>query len=148
MWTFSLADAIAKADRSADDDLDVEEIGVAGDGSVMLLAVSESGSTAWITYLSALTPKGEERWHRRIDQTTTAARPIAIGRDGKVAGLDGSLRAYALSDGHDLWRYAVSGAELGSPRVGGDGTIYVRGVRGHLHAVSPEGAERWSFDPE
>jgi outer membrane protein assembly factor BamB len=107
-----------------------------------------SGTSSGTTYLAVVTQSGAGVWHRAIDQATSAARPIAVGRDVYVAGLDGSLRAYALGDGHDLWRYAVSGAELGSPRVGGDGTIFVRGARGRVHALSPEGTERWAFDPQ
>jgi hypothetical protein len=41
------------------------------------------------------------------------------------------------------WSYPIGCEVLGGPAVGPDGTIYVGGHSGIIHAVNPDGTERW-----
>jgi peptide/nickel transport system permease protein len=42
------------------------------------------------------------------------------------------------------WEFSAPGGLEGGPAVAADGTIYVAGLGGALHAVAPDGQERWS----
>jgi outer membrane protein assembly factor BamB len=146
-WAFDFGGELERESPGATRDAAIAEIATAEDGSVVALVRSETGATRGAVYLVAVSPDGVERWHRSVDPPSGSARPLAVGRDVYVAQADGSLHAYALADGSDRWSYVASGASLGSPHVGGDGTIYVRGPRGRVHAVSPDGAELWVYTP-
>jgi outer membrane protein assembly factor BamB len=83
-------------------------------------------------------------WHVNVPYPEPGGAPLAVGAAAVYeAGDDGALYAFARSDGHQLWKYQVSPGALGSPAVGADGTVYVTGARQNLHAVSPDGAQRW-----
>ena len=83
-------------------------------------------------------------WERDVPYPAQAVAPIAIGQTAVYeAGDDGVLYAYAREDGRPLWQYRVSEAAIGQPTVGGDGTIYVTGPRQNLHAIAPDGKQRW-----
>lgn len=80
-----------------------------------------------------------------------------IGADGTVylGSHDGNL--YALSsDGSLKWkfkvadpvydeRWKVSKAIMATPAIAKDGTIYINGASSYLHAVNPDGQEKWRF---
>ncbi len=143
-WTYSLADALRKEKPDDSHDLEVREMEADEHDLLVVLATSLTGGTAGTTYLAAVEPTGQERWHRQVDGPSNENEPIDIGRDVYMLCSDGSLRAFSSADGHDLWRFAASGTSLGTPRVGSDQTIYIRGEDGRLHALSPDGTERWA----
>lgn len=146
-WIYEFATELEREHPTATSDLAAVEIASAEDGSIAVLLESQTGSTAGQVFLVRVDADGRALWHRTVDPPSPSARPCAVGRAVYVAMLDGSLRAFALDDGRDLWTFTISGAALGSPRIGGDGTIYVRGASGRLHAVSPDGKELWVFAP-
>jgi outer membrane protein assembly factor BamB len=75
--------------------------------------------------------------------------PIGVGSNAIYeAGNDGTLYAFARTDGHRLWAYQISQGTLGSPSVGADGTVYVTGPRNNLHAIAPDGSQRWVVGPK
>lgn len=54
------------------------------------------------------------------------APPVAIGELGVyLAGNDGVLYSYNITDGHPLWQYQVSTGIIGAPAIGANETIYV-----------------------
>ncbi len=147
-WVFAFGDELEHETSGATRDVAVVEIASAADGTVVALLVSLTGETAGEAFLLTLEATGRERWHRKIGEPTQSARPLALGRDVYVGGADGSLHAYDLADGKDLWTFQASGAEVGSPHVAADGTIYVRGANGRVHAIDADGRERWVFAPQ
>lgn len=73
--------------------------------------------------------------------------PPAISKDGKtvyaVAG--NTLYAYGASDGKAAWgaNYVVTAGIVSGVSVDGDGTLYVCGKDGSLHAVKSDGTKKW-----
>ena len=41
------------------------------------------------------------------------------------------------------WSYSIGCEDLGGPAVGPDGVVYVGGHSGVIHAVNPDGSEKW-----
>ncbi len=112
-------------------------------GKLFGLATQETGRNAGNTILFAL-DGNHLLWKTDVPYPEQNGAPIAIGPTGVYeAGDDGTLYAFARSDGHALWKYQVSRGTLGAPTVGADGTIYVTGPRHNLHAVVPDGTQRW-----
>ena len=77
----------------------------------------------------------------------------AVGIDGSVylsefnSVTGWGLQAFTAVGGARLWRFApgiVSG--MGPPGVGTDGVIYVARDLVRLHAVKPDGTQRWEYD--
>lgn len=81
----------------------------------------------------------------------------AISKDGTIyfGSHDGSF--YAINkDGSLKWkkeltkpvydpRWNVSKAIMASPAVASDGTVYINTASGYLHALNPDGNEKWRF---
>jgi outer membrane protein assembly factor BamB len=66
----------------------------------------------------------------------------AIGADGTIFCVGGPL--YAINrDGMERWQFG-SGAGIGAPAVGFDGSVYFAGSNGTLFAVSPAGSQLWT----
>jgi len=95
--------------------------------------------------------------------TATLGGPItnapAIAEDGTVyiriergttgANAEAQLVAVSGVDGVVKWRHAFGQeASYASPSIGADGTIYVAGGDGALHAVTPAGLTKWKFAAE
>jgi outer membrane protein assembly factor BamB len=147
-WVFSLPEEIARTDESASRDIRVDYL-VARSGSRLYgVATQETGRNAGRPLIFAM--EGNWLlWHIDPPYPEQGGAPIAVGRDAVYeAGDDGLLYAFARSDGHQLWKYQVSPGALGSPTVGADGTIYETGPRHNLHAVTPDGAQRWVVETQ
>jgi outer membrane protein assembly factor BamB len=142
-WTLSLPDEIARAQKDGSRDIRIDYLTARSGAELFGLATSETGSKAGQTMLFALHGK-QLLWHVVAPYPEQTAAPIAIGETAVYhAGDDGALYAFSRSDGHQLWRYQVSQGPLGGPTVGADGTIYITGPRQNLHAVAPDGSQRW-----
>jgi len=73
--------------------------------------------------------------------------------DGYVTGgMVGKRKLYAINpDGTLKWKVRVGSSEettkfLGTPVVGGDGSIYVASDTSKIFAVNPDGSEKWVFE--
>lgn len=145
-WTCSLPDEIRRLDNSVARDVRVDYLAARSGGKLFGLATEETGRRAGYVILFAL-DGNRLLWKEDVPYPGQDGTPIAVGQEGVYeAGNDGTLYAYARADGHPLWKYQVSRGALGAPTVGADGTIYVTGPRHNLHAVTPDGAERWMVE--
>jgi outer membrane protein assembly factor BamB len=142
-WSYSLAEDLERLTGQPSRDIRIDYLAARSGGHVFGLATRLAGRENGVSILFAL--EGNKLvWQREVPYPVQTVAPIAIGKDAVYqAGDDGVLYAYARDDGRPLWQYRVSEAAIGSPTVGGDGTIYVTGPRQNLHAVSPDGTERW-----
>jgi len=145
-WTFSLPDEIAQRDSSASRDLRIDFLAARSGGKLFGLAAQLTGRNAGKTILFAL-DGNHLLWQVGVPYPEQNSLPIAIGPSAVYeAGDDGVLYAFARLDGHELWKYQVSQGALGSPTVGADGTVYVTGPNYNLHAIAPDGKQRWLVD--
>lgn len=142
-WAVSLPEEIIRRERSTPGDLRVDYLVARSGGKLFGLATWLTGRDAGRTITFAM--EGDRLlWHVNVPYPEPGGAPLAVGPAAVYeAGDDGALYAFARSDGHQLWKYQVSPGALGSPAVGADGTVYVTGARQNLHAVSPEGTQRW-----
>jgi outer membrane protein assembly factor BamB len=142
-WSYSLADDLEHLSGQPSRDIRIDYLAARSGGHVFGLATRLAGRQNGVSILFAL--EGNKLlWERDVPYPAQAVAPIAIGRDAVYqAGDDGVLYAYAREDGRPLWQYRVSEAAIGQPTVGGDGTIYVTGPRQNLHAITPDGKQRW-----
>ncbi len=73
--------------------------------------------------------------------------PPVIGADGTIYLPTDSGTMYAVgADGMQKWAANTPGHCFGSPAIAADGTIYASSAS--LHALAPDGTERWSFTPK
>ena len=147
-WVFSLPDEITRLDATASHDIRVDYLVARSGGKLYGVATQETGRNAGRPLIFAM--EGNHLlWRIDPPYPEQNGAPIAIGQAAVYeAGNDGVLYAFARSDGHELWKYQVSPGTLGSPTVGADGTVYVTGPRHNLHAVSPDGAQRWVVETQ
>lgn len=142
-WSYSLADDLAREEQGARYDVRINYLAARSGGKLFCLATLESGRRSGEAVLFAL-DKNRLLWQRAVPTPVQSVAPLAVGQDAIYeAGTTGVLYAFARNDGHPLWQYRVSDGALGSPMVGADGTVYVTGPRQNLHAVAPDGSERW-----
>ena len=101
------------------------------------------------------TDKKEFLWKYKTDSSVESSP--TIGADGTIyiGSHDGNL--YALNPGGSLkWkfklaepvydeRWKVSKAIMAAPAVDKNGTTYINGSSNYLHAVNPDGTEKWRF---
>lgn len=147
-WSYSLADDLARLEQGAAHDVRVNYLAARSGGKLFCLATLLSGARSGEAILFAL-DKNQLLWQRTVPTPMQAVAPLAVGQDAIYeAGADGVLYAFARSDGHPLWQYRVSDGTLGSPTIGPDGTIYVTGPRRNLHAVAPDGTQRWVVETQ
>lgn len=93
-------------------------------------------------------------WQSRTD--ATAAPPVETTALARQAGWSaergdpyGTLSAAALPTAPALaWEFADPDGLSGGPAVAPDGTVYVAGLSGALHAVAPDGQQRWEAPVE
>jgi outer membrane protein assembly factor BamB len=142
-WSYSLAEDLERLTNQPSRDIRIDYLAARSGGHVFGLATRLSGRENGLSILFAL--EGDKlSWQREVPYPAQSVAPIAIGKDAVYeAGDDGVLYAFARDDGRSLWQYRVSEAAIGQPTVGGDGTIYVTGPRQNLHAIAPDGSQRW-----
>lgn len=69
-----------------------------------------------------------------------------IGKDGNIISSFGDkVVSVNPADGTLAWEFSTESSRATTCSVGGDGTIYVSGDE-TVHALTPAGAEKWSFD--
>jgi len=104
--------------------------------------------------LYAVDVNGSLRWTHSTDGFIYSSPAVSPDGDSiYVCSQDGTV--YALGrDGSEQWTFevaglgAATGAILGSPAIGADGTVYVVGVYdSNLYAIEPStGALKWAYD--
>jgi outer membrane protein assembly factor BamB len=147
-WNLSLPDEILKLEPTASNDIRIDLLAALSGGKIFGLATQLSGHNAGRTLLFAL-DANHLLWQTGVSYPEQNGVPLAIGADAVyVAAQDGALSAYERGDGKQIWKYQVGQAALGSPTVGADGTIYVTGPNYNLHAVAPDGNQRWVFSTQ
>lgn len=147
-WSYSLADDLERSQQGAAHDVRVNYMTARSGGKLFCLATLVLGSRSGETILFAL-DKNHLLWQRTVPTPVQAVAPLAIGQEAVYeAGADGVLYAFARTDSHPLWQYRVSDGALGSPTVGADGTVYVTGPRLNLHAIAPDGSQRWIVETQ
>lgn len=142
-WSYSLAEDLERLTHQPSRDIRVEYLAPRSGGKLFGLATRLAGRQAGVSILFAL-DRGRLAWQREAPFPEQGFAPVAVGQEAVYeSGEDGVLYAYARDDGRELWHYRVSDGAIGSPAVGADGTIYVTGPRQNLHAVAPDGRQRW-----
>jgi len=111
-------------------------VSVAADGTIY--AGTDQG-------LSAIGADGKHRGDKELG--SVSVHP-AFGSDGTVyvgSWEEGIL--YALTrTGAEKWSFKAGGQMNSSPAIGNDGTIYAASYNKKLHAISPTGKKRWTFE--
>jgi outer membrane protein assembly factor BamB len=147
-WSYSLADDIVRLDNEPSHGVRVDYLIARSGGKLFGLATQETGSHAGRTILFAL-EGARLLWHKTAPSPEPEIPPVAVGRSAVYeAGDDGVVYAFARDDGRQMWQYRVSSGVLGSPIVGADETIYVTGPRHNLHAITPDGSQRWVVETQ
>lgn len=142
-WNILLPDEILKLNSTASHDIRIDFLLARSGGKVFGLATQLTGRSAGRTILFAL-EANRLVWQIDVPYPEQNGSPLAIGANAIYeAAQDGALYGYGRSDGKLIWKYQVGQGALGSPTVGADGTIYVTGPHYNLHAVAPDGKQRW-----
>lgn len=142
-WSVSLTDEIASRDSTASRDIRIDFLAARSAGKLFGLATQLSGSHTGGTILFAL-DANHLLWHVEAPYPQQNGAALAVGSDAVYeAAQDGVLYAFSRLNGKQIWKYQVSQGPLGSPTVSVDGTIYVTGPNYNLHAISPDGKQRW-----
>lgn len=113
-------------------------LGVGGGLTVYALD-PHSGTTKW-----QASGSGENGTSGGIFGSLTEgfSSPAMLPDGGVVVGGNGGLHAFA--NGQERWLFKT-GAIIGSPAVGADGTTYVGSSDGNLYAVDSSGNLRWKY---
>jgi outer membrane protein assembly factor BamB len=142
-WTISLPDEITRRDSTESRDIRIDFLTARSAGKLFGLATQLSGSHTGSTILFAL-DANHLLWQIEAPYPEQNGAALAIGSDAIYeAAQDGVLYAFSRLDGKQVWKYQVSQGPLGSPTVSADGTIYVTGPNYNLHAITPDGKQRW-----
>jgi outer membrane protein assembly factor BamB len=106
------------------------------------------GDTSY--YLYALNPDGTLKWEYRTGGAITSSP--AIDEDGTIYVGSWDDYLYALSPNGTLkWKFYANSAQIASsPTIAEDGTIYFGTAwslsdGGKIHAVNPDGTEKWRY---
>ena len=142
-WVTSLPDELTSSDKTASHDIQIDFLVARSAGKLFGLATQVSGSHNGGTVLFAL-DGSHLLWHIEAPYPEQNGAALAVGSDAVYeATQDGGLYAFSRQDGKQIWKYQVSHGPLGTPTVSADGTIYVTGPNSNLHAITPDGKERW-----
>ncbi|MFP4641925.1 MAG: PQQ-binding-like beta-propeller repeat protein [Chloroflexota bacterium] len=79
---------------------------------------------------------GLVQWDNGCDNARTLVMGVSQVENGPTAG----------SSKGDSWPFTASGDILSSTAGGCDWTIYVGSQYGHLHAINPDGTQKWALD--
>ncbi len=94
--------------------------------------------------LRAINTMGQLGWSAPLPGE--AFTPV-VGIDGRiyvVTTSDGVVHAFD-ANGTEAWSVTIpSGCRTETPAVGADGTIYIGGGDGQIHAITPAGAAKWT----
>lgn len=142
-WTVPLSDEMRSRDRTASHDIRIDFLAARSAGKLFGLATQLSGSHSGGTTLFAL--EGNKLlWENEVPYPEQNGVALAVGSDTIYeAAQDGVLYAFSRLDGRQIWKCQLSQGPLGSPTVSADGIIYVTGPNFNLHAISPDGKQRW-----
>lgn len=142
-WIVSLADVLSVMDPSTSRDIRIDYLVARSGGKIFGLATQLSGSHMGGTILFAL-DSNHLVWKTEVPYPEQNGGAVVVGASAIYeAAQDGSLYAFSRADGKQIWKYQVSQGPLGSPTISADGTIYVTGPNNNLHAITPEGKQRW-----
>jgi outer membrane protein assembly factor BamB len=142
-WIVSLSDEITRRDNTTSRDIRIDYLAARSSGKLFGLATQLSGAHSGGTILFAL-DASKLVWQSEAAYPQQNGAALAVGSDAVYeAGQDGVLYAFSRVDGKQIWKYQVSNGPLGSPTVSADGTIYVTGPNYNLHAITPDGKQRW-----
>ncbi len=98
--------------------------------------------------LKKISPSGNEEWE--FENGSNIYSSAIIAGDGTLYITGSSDKTlYALDgNGNELWNFTAGDKIYGSPVLGPDGTIYFYSYDGFIHAVNPDGTEKWTFDEQ
>lgn len=98
--------------------------------------------------LPAVTYNPQIAWQVALDSRLVGGPVLdPAGERFYVLGSDGQLVAYDLQ-GERIWAVAAVERGYSSPAVGADGTIYVTDAHAGLHAFTPDGMLKWSYQSQ
>ncbi|HYE16583.1 MAG TPA: carboxypeptidase regulatory-like domain-containing protein, partial [Pyrinomonadaceae bacterium] len=135
----------------------VAEATPTGSASVQVFSGGGASNTAPLEVTVRPAAADRIKWRFTMDADYAVTRP-ALGADGTIYVNDVSGALYALTPNGALkWIYRAGlRGGYGPVTVGGDGTIYVAslvdkpdgtlGSVGAIHAVRPDGTEKWVFN--
>ena len=142
-WAISLPDEITSRDSTASRDIRIDFLAARSAGKLFGLATQLSGSHTGGAILFAL-DSNHLLWQIEAPYPEQNGAALAVGSEALYeAAQDGVLYAFSRLDGKQIWKYQASQGPLGSPIVSADGTIYVTGPNYNLHAITPDGKQRW-----
>ncbi|WP_221029539.1 PQQ-binding-like beta-propeller repeat protein [Actomonas aquatica] len=120
---------------------------VDGEGTVYFgLEIGSSSALVTGGRVLALRPDGSVKWQTNLPDWVDAS-PL-VGRDGEtlyVGCWDGEFYALDRATGAVKWSYDTEAFIGATAAQGPDGTLYVPGGDGLLHAISETGAVQWVF---
>jgi outer membrane protein assembly factor BamB len=117
-------------------------IGIAGNQLTWPTDYKDNGRTGRSELVGPHTP--DIKWIYEAGVTTYSW--AVIGKDGNIVSSFGDKVVCANpSDGTLAWEFSTQSSRATTCCVGSDGTIYVSGDE-TVHALTPAGAEKWSFD--
>ncbi len=120
---------------------------VDADGTVYFgLEIGSSSALITAGRVLALRPDGSLKWQTNLPDWVDAS-PL-VGRDGEtlyVGCWDGKLYALDRGTGVVKWSYDTEAFISASAAQAPDGTLYVPGGDGLLHALTEAGAVKWVF---
>jgi outer membrane protein assembly factor BamB len=145
-WTYSVGESLAQVTHRSSRDFQTLFLAAREGGKLFGLAAQLTGAHTGTTYLFAMLDN-HLLWQIEVREPTSEAPPIALGGTAIYeAGNDGTIYAFAQDDGRTLWQRHVTDGPLGSLTIGNDGTIYIAGPLGHLHAIAPDSSEKWAVE--
>jgi len=147
-WAYSLADDLARLNNRESHDFQIIYLTARTGGKLYGLAKQVTGGHVGETFLFEV-DKGRLLWQRLVPRSAESIVPIAVGKDLVYeVGDNGIIYAFAATDGGARWQYRVAEGTLGTPTVNDEGTLYITGPRGNLHAIAPDGSQRWVIETQ
>lgn len=89
----------------------------------------------------AITSEGKLKWTYQVGGIILSS--AAVTDNSLYFGSDDNTLYAITTDGKLNWKYTANSNITASPALGTDGTVYLFEVSGALHALSPDGTEKW-----